>query len=110
MSDESSTIKKKVGDAMQCPNCKSKMKVRVMDQQVKCPTCNMKYEVKLNTVKSIALMIIYCLVLGSITLELMNYVNNPYILLVIMIASFIPAKYLILYVFSPLTPKPLSRK
>lgn len=55
-------------------------------------------------------MIIYCLVLGSITLELMNYVNNPYILLVIMIASFIPAKYLILYVFSPLTLKPLSRK
>ena len=92
---------------MQCPQCKTKMKVKMTDKQVR---CGRNYEVKLNTIKSIALMIIYCLVLSSITLELVNYINNPYIILIIMIAGFIPAKYLILYVFVPVTLKPLSRK
>lgn len=95
---------------MQCPQCKTKMKVKMTDKQVCCPNCGRNYEVKLNTIKSIALMIIYCLVLSSITLELVNYIKNPYIILIIMIAGFIPAKYLILYVFVPVTLKPLSRK
>lgn len=95
---------------MQCQQCKSKMKVSMMDKQVRCPNCGMVYDVRLNTIKSIALMIIYCLVLSSITLEIMNYINNPYIILVIMIAGFIPIKYLVLYVFVPVTLKPVSRK
>lgn len=95
---------------MQCQQCKSKMKVSMMDKQVRCSNCGMVYDVKLNTIKSIALMIIYCLALSSITLELMNYVNNPYMILVIMVAGFIPMKYLVLYVFVPVTLKPVSRK
>lgn len=95
---------------MQCQQCKNKIKVSMMDKQVRCPNCGMVYDVKLNTIKSIALMIIYCLVLSSVTLELINYVNNPYIILGIMVAGFIPMKYLVLYVFAPITLKPVSRK